>query len=177
MALGSHARQNLCNNPPADPIGEQDKLASLQGPIERSDVGSNKALTSSETSTPPFVLPTKNLFTKFMKAFVESIQAQDRKQAEPQKWPLKARSLETYSKKFHMDCYHFCQQYEDHFKTSGTIGMNCTPFAVLFLRSTINLRWAQYKRRHQGATPITWSEFKTFLRKDFGNFQAFINNI
>ena len=55
--------------------------------------------------------------------------------------------------------------------------MNRTPFAASFLRGTISLRWAQHKRRHQGATPITWSEFKTFLRKDLGNSQAFIDNI
>ena len=76
-----------------------------------------------------------------------------------------------------MDCYHFCQQCEDHFKTSGATGMNRTPFAASFLRGTISLRWAQHKRRHQSATPITWSEFKTFLRKDLGNSQAFIDNI
>ena len=97
--------------------------------------------------------------------------------AEPQEQPLKARSLETYSGKSHMDCYHFCQQCENHFETSGATGMNCIPFAASFLRGTISLRWAQHKRRHQSATPITWSEFKTFLRKDLGNSQAFIDNI
>ena len=55
--------------------------------------------------------------------------------------------------------------------------MNRTPFAASFFRGTISLRWAQHKRHHQGATPITWSEFKTFFRKDLGNSQAFINNI
>ena len=55
--------------------------------------------------------------------------------------------------------------------------MNCTPFAASFLCGTISLRWAQHKRRYQGATPITWSEFKTFLRKDLENSQAFIDNI
>ena len=68
-----------------------------------------------------------------------------------------------------MDCYHFCQQCDDYFKTSGATEMNCTPFAALFLRGTINLKWAQHKRRHKDATPITWSEFKTFFRKDLGN--------
>ena len=76
-----------------------------------------------------------------------------------------------------MDCYHFCQQCEDYFKTSGATRMNRTPFAASFFHGTISLRWAQHKRRHQSATPITWSEFKTFLRKDLGNFQAFIDNI
>ena len=76
-----------------------------------------------------------------------------------------------------MDCYHFCQQFEDYFKTSGDIGMNCTPFAATFLCGSISLRWAQQKRRYKCATPITWSEFQVFLRKDFKSFQAFIDNI
>ena len=55
--------------------------------------------------------------------------------------------------------------------------MNRILFAASFFRGTISLRWAQHKYRHQSATPITWSEFKTFLWKDFGNSQAFIDNI
>ena len=76
-----------------------------------------------------------------------------------------------------MDCYHFYQQCKDYFETSGATGINRTPFAASFLHGTISLRWAQHKRRHQSATLITWLEFKTFLRKDLGNSQAFINNI
>ena len=33
-----------------------------------------------------------------------------------------------------MDCYQFCQQYEDHFETAGVTGPNRVLFAVLFLR-------------------------------------------
>ena len=55
--------------------------------------------------------------------------------------------------------------------------MNRTPFAATFLRSPISLRWAQHKRRHNCATPITWSEFKAFLRNDLGSSQAFIDSI
>ena len=76
-----------------------------------------------------------------------------------------------------MDCYHFCQQCENYFETSGATGMNRTPFAATFLRGAISLRWAQHKRRHERATPITWSEFKAFLRKDLGSSQAFIDSI
>ena len=112
-----------------------------------------------------------------MKVFVESIQARNREQAEPRKHPLKARSPETYLEKFHIDCYHFCQQCEDHFETLNATGMNRTLFAASFLHGTISLRWAQHKRRHQGATPIMRSKFKTFLWKDLGNSQAFIDNI
>ena len=76
-----------------------------------------------------------------------------------------------------MECYHFCQQCEDYFKTSDAIGMNRIPFAASFLCGSINLRWAQHKRRHKSATPITWSEFKAFLPKDLGSSQAFIDSI
>ena len=55
--------------------------------------------------------------------------------------------------------------------------MNCTLFATTFLRGTVSLRWAQYKRRHKSATPITWPEFKNFLQKNLGDSQAFIDSI
>ena len=55
--------------------------------------------------------------------------------------------------------------------------MNCTPFAASFLRGSINIRGAQHKRRHESATSITWSDFKTFLQKDLGSSQAFIDSI
>ena len=55
--------------------------------------------------------------------------------------------------------------------------MNRTPFVASFLRGSISLRWAQHKRRHESATPITWPEFKAFLRKDLGSSQAFIDSI
>ena len=158
---------------------KQDELVG-QDPVREFNAGSDEAPTEAPTSpealTPPLVLSfIKDLFTKFMKVFMETTQAQA--QAEPQKQPLKARSPETYSGKSHMDCYHFCQQCEDHFETSGATGMNCIPFAASFLRGTISLRWAQHKRHHQSTTSITWSEFKTFLQKDLGNSQAFIDNI
>ena len=76
-----------------------------------------------------------------------------------------------------MDCYHFCQQCKDYFETSGATKMNCILFAAIFLRDIISLRWAQHKRRHERATPITWLEFKAFLRKNLRNSQAFIDSI
>ena len=112
-----------------------------------------------------------------MKVFMETTQAQAQALAEPQERPLKARTSEIYSGKSHMDCYHFCQQCEDYFKTSGAIGMNRTPFTATFLRGTVSLRWAQYKRRYQSATPIMWPEFKNFLQKNLGDSQAFIDSI
>ena len=81
MAPGSCTHRSLCNNFPADFTEEQDKLAGPQDPIKRSDAGNNKALISSKALT-PFETPTlslvsftKDLFTKFMKAFMKSAQA------------------------------------------------------------------------------------------------------
>ena len=108
MAPGSRAQRSPRNNPPANPTKEQDELVSPQGPAERLDASSDEASTPPEAPTPTLVIPTKDFFTKFIKAFVESTQVWDREQAEPWKRPLKARFSETYSGKSHMDCYHFC---------------------------------------------------------------------
>ena len=174
MAPGSRTtRRSPCVNPPVDST-EQDELADAQG--RRSNASSNEAPIPPKAPTPPLVLPpSEDLFTKFMKVFMETTQAQD--QLEPRGRLVKARTPETYSRKSHMDCYHFCQQCEDYFETSGATGMNRTPFAATFLRGAISLRWAQHKRRHERATPITWSEFKAFLQKDLGSSQAFIDSI
>ena len=84
-----------------------------------------------------------------------------------------------YYDKSHIDCYHFHQQCEDHFETAGATGTNRTPFAASFLRGSISVCWTQYKRRHRGEEliPITWTEFKAFLRKNLGESKSFIDSI
>ena len=145
MAPKSCARRSTRVNTPVHPAGELDELAGAQGPARRFNAGSDEtpteAPTSPEASTPPHVpLTSEDLFTKFMKVFMETTQAQAQALAEPRERPLKARTPETYSGKSHMDCYHFCQQCEDYFETSGATGMNRTPFAATFLRGAISLR-------------------------------------
>ena len=175
----------ICQSPhvntPANPAGELDELTG-QGPVRRSNVKSNeaptKAPTPPETITLPLVLyPPKDLFTKFMKVFIEMTQAQVQALAKPQKHPFKARAPKIYSGKSHMNCYNFCQQCEDYFETSGVTGINCISFAATFLRSPISLKWAQDKCRHKHTTPIIWSEFEVFFRKNLGSFQPFIDSI
>ena len=78
MAPGSCAWQNLCNNPLANLTGEQDELVGPQSQAERLDASSDKASTPPEALIPPFIPPTKDFFTKFMKAFMELTQAWDR---------------------------------------------------------------------------------------------------
>ena len=141
MAPGSRATcWSPCVNTPVDSAEEMDELAGAQGPARGSNAGSNEAPTPPEASTPSFVPPTEDLFTKFMKVFMETTQAQAQALAEPRERPLKARTPETYSGKSHIDCYYFCQQCEDYFKTSGTTGMNHTPFTATFFGGTLSLR-------------------------------------
>ena len=75
MVSGSCTRWSPRNNPLADPIGEQNELASPQNPVGRLAAGNNEALTPPEAPIPPLIPLTKDLFIKFMKAFVESTQA------------------------------------------------------------------------------------------------------
>ena len=52
----------------------------------------------------------------------------------PRKKPLKARFLELYCGKIHMECDNFIQQCEDHFATAKAKRPNRVPFAAIFLR-------------------------------------------
>ena len=85
MALESCVWQNPYNNLLADPIKEQNELAGSQNQAKRSDASSNKAPTPLEAPIQPFVPPIEDFFIKFMKVFIESTQAWDRKQVESQK--------------------------------------------------------------------------------------------
>ena len=118
MAPKSHTtRRSPYVNIPADPAWELDELTSAQDYAKKSNIGSNKIPIFSEAPTLLFVLlPAKDLFTKFMKVFMATMQAQTWNQEllEPRERPLKARTPETYSGKFHIDYYYFCQQYKDY---------------------------------------------------------------
>ena len=79
MALGSCTQWNPYINYLANPTREQDKLVG-QGPVQgfnaKSNMAPTKAPIPSKTSTPPLVpLFTEELFTKFIKIFIETTQA------------------------------------------------------------------------------------------------------
>ena len=76
-----------------------------------------------------------------------------------------------------MDYFHYCPQCKDYFETSGATKMNLTPFATTLFCGIVSLRWTEHKRRDKNVTPITWPEFKIFLRKNLGHSQALINSI
>ena len=64
----------------------------------------------------------------------------------PRKRPLKAKVPDVYFGKLHMDCYHFYQQYEDHFEIDNATRSNCTLFAALFLCGKINFQRHQHQK-------------------------------
>ena len=79
MAPESRACWSPHINTPTDLAGELDELAKAQSPIRESNAGSNKVLIEASTplkvSTPPLVLPsTENLFTRFLKVLIETIE-------------------------------------------------------------------------------------------------------
>ena len=77
-----------------------------------------------------------------------------------------------------MDCYNFCQQYEDYFATAGATGPTRILFAASFLRDQISFRWQQYKQKHNAnsAAPVTWDEFKAFFCRSLGDSRAFVDS-
>ena len=160
-------QQSPCVNLSANFI-EENELASQE---KRSNPNNNEATTFLEASTPHLILfLNEDLFTKFIKVFMKIMQAQAQVLVKPQKSSLKARTLEIYWGKSHIECYHFCQQCKNYFETFGAIGTNYTLFVTLLLRGSISIKWTQHKRRHKSTIFIIWSDFKIFLRKNLRTF-------
>ena len=119
----------------------EDELARDQVPLEGSNFGSTSpGPASSRDSTPapaPVLAPapapasSNELFKQFMKAYLESNQGPSQPPAKRER-ALKAKVPNVYYGKSHMDCYHFCQQCEDHFETARATGVNEPPLQLLF---------------------------------------------
>ena len=158
-----------------DPHSSSISLAPSRNPSPGPELVStlNPALIPAPTPAP---VAFEKLFKKFMKAYIETNQGSRQLEREH---TLKAKVPEVYYGKLHMDYYHFGRQYKDYFETAGATGFNWTPFAASFLRGNISIRWAQFKRCNRGEelTPITWTEFKAFLRKNLGESKSFVDNI
>ena len=95
----------------------------------------------------------------------------------PRERPLKAWFPDLYYDNLHMDCYRFCQQCKDYFKTVKAKGPNKIPFADLLLHGSVTQQELQHKRRHDRATPMTWQEFKNFLQKNLEDSRSFVDSI
>ena len=93
--------------------------------------------------------------------------------------PLNARNPDLYYGNSHMECYHFCLQYKDHFETAGAKGHERIPFAAFFLKNRILHRWQQHKTRTERNRTafMSWEEFKAFLRQSLGESDAFVGNV
>ncbi len=91
---------------------------------------------------------------------------------------LKAKTLDVYRGKSHMECYNFCQQCKDHFTICGATGPNRIPFAAFFLRNQIYFCWQQYKQKleAENLVLISWDKFKAFLQKALRDSRAFVDN-
>ena len=192
MAPGSSRPcRSLCRNlPPLDPV--EDELAREPGPVGGFHSGSTSPALFRNPTPGPELVPALNpapvpasappssdeLFKQFMRAYLELNQGPRQPPAE-RGWSLKAKVLEVYYGKSHIDCYHFCQQCDDYFETIGATGTNRTPFVVFFFCGSISVCWTQYKRRYRGKEliPITWTVFKAFLRKNLGQSKSFVDSI
>ena len=142
-----------CNLPPIYPV--EDELARDPGSVGGLNLGSTSPAPSCNPTPGPNLVPalipapvpaptpapvaSEELFKKFMKAYLETNQGPRQPEC---KQNLKAKVPKVYYDRSHMDCYHFCQQCEDHFETVGATGFNRTPFAASFLRENISVRWA-----------------------------------
>ena len=149
-------RSRPCRSPrrnpsPIDPI--EDEFARNPGSARGPHLGSTSPALSCNPTLGPDLVPalvlalipapvfTDELFKKFMKAYLEMNQGPRQSPAE-RKQTFKAKVSEMYYGKLHMNCYHFCQQYKDHFKTAGATGFNQTSFAASFLFRNISMHWA-----------------------------------
>lgn len=66
---------------------------------------------------------------------------------------------------------------QDYFDIAGAASSNSILSAASFFYRTISYQWTQHKRCHQGTDPISWSDFKIFLRKNLSESRPFVNNI
>lgn len=171
MAPGSHVRRGPSSS------SEPDELANdLESSVFSDAVASTLGAFAPGVSAPaPDYL---QRVTKLrMGAFIQGQASRlEPDQQGPRERPLKARLPDLYYGKSHMECYHFCQQCEDHFDTTGSTGPDQTSFAASLLRGRISLRW-HLQQRVEGAAPLSWVEFKAFLKKNLGDSRAFVDAI
>ena len=137
------------NSLPTDLV--EDELARDPGPIRGSHSGSTSSAPSCNPipgldQVPAWILasafapaPINKLFKKFMKAYLESNQGPGQPLVECERL-LKAKISKVYYSKSHIDCYHFCQQCQDHFETAGATRINRTSFTVFFFCGNLSVR-------------------------------------
>lgn len=174
MAPGSCATRRTnppVSSGPSEAPSDRDELTSNTGPFK-------PPAPAADTPAPSISKYTEEDLLRILKTVFETRAPAPAPVPEgPRERPLKARFPDVYKGVSQMECYNFCQQCEDHFDTAGAKGPNRIPFAAFFLRGRINFCWQQYKRKLNSAVPITWIEFKAFLRQALGDSRAFAESI
>ena len=138
------ARPSACRSPYRNPLPTgKDELASA-APTRGSDTPTSTPVVSCTSTSAPVTAPAiapsldNELFKQFMKAYLKAqVPGQIEVDSESRKQLLKAWFSDLYYGNLHMDCYWFCQQYEDHFKTAKAKGPNKILFAALFLHGSV----------------------------------------
>ena len=162
MAQGAHSRRNVLPSSASSSLPKE-----LASPPEESmspgevtpapgDVGPLDAL--APDAPVPASAPvhySKEDLQSMMKVCIDSIfQVQVLCPTEPaghREGQLKTRLPDLYYGKSHIECYHFCQQCEDHFDTADATTSNRTPFVASFLCNRISFQWHQHKLQNQAA--------------------------
>ena len=124
-------KDELTGSPPGAPIKDSNTLNSFSG----SDFCSGPASSSASSSSLKFYsravsAAPKDLYNQRLVIGIES-----------RAWSLQTapQSLipRLYYGNLHIDCYCFCQQYENHFETTRASKPNHILFAILFLRGSV----------------------------------------
>ena len=109
------------------------------------------ALATPTSATALSATSTEDLFRQYMQAYLEdrwnpapvpapTLPPADAQEETSDK-PLKAKNRDRYYGNSDIECYHFCQQYKEHFDTDGAKGHRRVPFTASFLKNRILYRW------------------------------------
>lgn len=82
------------------------------------------------------------------------------------KQSFKAQLSDLYYKNLHLDCYCFCLQCKDYFKTTRASRPNRNFFATLFFYKLVIQQWHQHKHYSKVKNLLIWLDFKNFFQKN-----------
>ncbi len=106
----------------------------------------------------PIPAPNDDLFQEFMRTDIEKVRNQAlaapvapaapaTKVKDNIHRPLKSRNPDLYYGHLHMECYYFCQPFEDYFEVVGSYDHKHILFTLGFLKDRILNWWQQHKTR------------------------------
>lgn len=149
MALSCWPHCSPCQNRlPVNPSNNELSNSSPRALTQSSDsLASNFCVFTSDLAPTPTLAPAissinNKLFKQFMKAYLEAqiwflapalVPVFFPVEEKPWKQPFKTYFPKLYFGNLYMEYYNFCQQYDNYFETSRTIGFNKVSLAMLFL--------------------------------------------